>query len=549
MRDRSRVRPQSSANWAILAVLAALIFVVYVRLRVADVPLERDEGEYAYAGQLILQGVPPYELAYNMKFPGTYYAYAAILALFGYTPWGIHVGLMLANAATILFVFAIGRRLLGDFAGGVAAVSFAILSLDRWIYGVFAHATHFVVLAAMAGLWLLLRAIENERRLWLFGGGVLLGLSALMKQHAIVFLPLGAALVFWSDFRRGDGSASSPVRKIGAMVLGAALPLVAVALALLAQGVWGRFWFWTIRYASAYASEVGFSNALPNLAQGFKIVAPANLALWIVGGFGLAALWIARWEPRARVFVTGLFVASFLAICPGFYFRQHYFILVLPAVGLLCGVAVSSLRRLLERALSPGVATILALAVPVAAIGLYVKKERSYLFSMDTRELSRSMYAFNPFIEAIEIGKYIRERTDENDRIAVLGSEPEIYFYADRKAATGYIYTYALMEPQPYARTMQEEMIREIESAHPRYLVFCRIVYSWMRRKESDDRILTWGQEYLRQCYEPVGITDIISEDETRMVWDDDLRDYAAVSANLVLTFRRKSDAPCTVAR
>jgi hypothetical protein len=33
------------------------------------------------------------------------------------------------------------------------------------------------------------------------------------------------------------------------------------------------------------------------------------------------------------------------------------------------------------------------------------------------------------------------------------------------------------------------------------------------------------------------------------MVWDDDLRDYATVSANLIYTFRRKSDAPCTVAR
>jgi hypothetical protein len=54
----------------------------FVRLKFADVPLERDEGEYAYAGQLILHGVPPYTLAYNMKFPGTYYAYAALMAVF-----------------------------------------------------------------------------------------------------------------------------------------------------------------------------------------------------------------------------------------------------------------------------------------------------------------------------------------------------------------------------------------------------------------------------------------------------------------------------------
>jgi hypothetical protein len=53
--------------------LAAIVFgvVIAIRIRLLGIPLERDEGEYAYAGQLILQGIPPYKLAYNMKFPGT----------------------------------------------------------------------------------------------------------------------------------------------------------------------------------------------------------------------------------------------------------------------------------------------------------------------------------------------------------------------------------------------------------------------------------------------------------------------------------------------
>ena len=70
-----------------VAILAAiLIAAALIRLRLAGAPLERDEGEYAYAGQLVLQGVPPYQLAYNMKFPGTYYTYSVLLALFGQSP-------------------------------------------------------------------------------------------------------------------------------------------------------------------------------------------------------------------------------------------------------------------------------------------------------------------------------------------------------------------------------------------------------------------------------------------------------------------------------
>src|ERR1041385_8439812 len=66
---------------ALVTVIAVMLFLLIVRLRVASVPLERDEGEYAYSGQLILEGIPPYQLAYNMKFPGTYYAYSLILAV------------------------------------------------------------------------------------------------------------------------------------------------------------------------------------------------------------------------------------------------------------------------------------------------------------------------------------------------------------------------------------------------------------------------------------------------------------------------------------
>jgi hypothetical protein len=550
MRERRRKQPRFAALWAFLAVLAAIVFSAYVRLRVADIPLERDEGEYAYAGQLILQGIPPYELVYNMKFPGTYYAYAAILALFGHTPWGIHVGLIFVNVASTVLVFAIGRRLLGDFAGATAGVTFAVLSLDRWIYGIFGHATHFVVLAALAGLWLLLRAVEDERGLWLFGSGVLLGFAVLMKQPAVFFLPLAALLVLWSDSRVAGLAGWDSVKRIGLMGLGFVLPMAVIVVELLVQGVWGRFWFWTIHYATAYASEVVLSKALPNLAKGFEVVTAVSLAFWIVAALGLPALWLGRWEPRARVFVTGLLVASFLAVCPGFYFRQHYFILLLPAVALLFGVAVSTLRELFGRVVPPVVAAALAVAVPVGAIGAYVTHERDFLFTMGTREVSRSIYAANPFIEAMEIGKYIRDRTEKTDRIAVLGSEPEIYFYADRKAATGYIYTYALMEPQPFALTMQQEMIREIESAHPLYLVFSWIDASWLARKESDQGIVAWGRAYVHQCYDPVGVADIVSENEAHIVWEEsEVRKYVAASPNLIYTFRRKSDAPCTVAR
>ena len=76
MEYRSQKR---SPRWLAFAlVFVVLLLFAGIRWRLRDMPLERDEGEYAYAGQLILQDIPPYELAYNMKLPGTYLGYAAM---------------------------------------------------------------------------------------------------------------------------------------------------------------------------------------------------------------------------------------------------------------------------------------------------------------------------------------------------------------------------------------------------------------------------------------------------------------------------------------
>src|SRR6266404_3323287 len=80
---------------------ATLVAVTWARIRLLGLPLERDEGEYAYTGQLLLQGIPPYKLAYSMKFPGTAASYALLMAIFGDTTTGIHLGLIVINLVTV----------------------------------------------------------------------------------------------------------------------------------------------------------------------------------------------------------------------------------------------------------------------------------------------------------------------------------------------------------------------------------------------------------------------------------------------------------------
>ena len=100
--------------------------------------------------------VPPYQEVLNMKLPGTYAANAVIMAIFGQTPAGIHFGLLALNLASMLLVFLVGRKILDEMAGLGAALAFVLMTLNPAVFGLAAHAAHFVAFFALLGVhWIL----------------------------------------------------------------------------------------------------------------------------------------------------------------------------------------------------------------------------------------------------------------------------------------------------------------------------------------------------------------------------------------------------------
>jgi hypothetical protein len=520
------------ARWALLVIVFGV--TIAIRIRLLGIPLERDEGEYAYAGQLMLQGIPPYKLAYNMKFPGTYAAYALIMSIFGQTITGIHLGLLLVNAATIALIFFLGRRLADSAAGIAAAASYAVLSVSPSVLGFAGHATHFVMLPVLGGTLLLLDESHRQAFGQLFASGLLFGVGLLMKQPAIFFILFGAIYLACGDIRRF--ALNTILRRNLIFDAGVFLSFGITCFVLWCAGVFNQFWFWTIDYAYQYGSLVRLSQASQIFFRNVTEVIGAGWALWVLAGIGLVAgLWDGRTRPGTR-FLLGLLAFSVLALCPGFYFRFHYFILVLPAVSLLVGVALSKLSDLAVSHTS--IARFIPLLLLGTALSLPIFWEKKFFFGVSPVEACRMIYPESPFPESIKIAEYVRDHTSLNETIAVLGSEPQIYFYSHRHSATGYIYTYGLMERQKYAHQMQQEMIREIELAHPKYLISVVMEDSWLRQPGSDRRIFAWANEYTGRYYDVVGFVNIMAA-KTDYVFGDvpasveHLKDY-------ILIYKRK---------
>jgi hypothetical protein len=493
-------------------------------MRLLQIPLERDEGEFAYMGQLMLQGIPPYLLAYNMKFPGIYAAYALVMAIFGQTIAGIHLGLMVVNAMAVVLLFLLTRRLFDDLAGLVAAASYALLSLSPSVLGTSAHATQFIVPPMLGGTILLLRALDSGRYGTLFLSGLLFGLAFIMKQHAVFFMIFALLYFLWSTFRAQPLDLKRLAIGGILLTLASATPFIVACVALYAAGVFSKFWFWTFTYGSQYVSEFSLSDAVQN----FMIFAPRAIKpwewVWAIAGIGLTALFWNRGARSKWSFLTGMALFSFLTICPGFYFRNHYFVTILPTVALLAGVATSATMQFLSKRKLIFVVKILPVLVMTASLIGPVIRLSDFFFQATPVQACRMMYGANPFPESLEIAEYIKNHSTKDDKIAVLGSEPQIYFYANRKSATGYIYVYGLMEPQNYANDMQAEMIREIEEARPKYAVIVDVPLSWLRRPDSNTTIFKWAEIYLKMKYRMVGFVDISPEGRSKSYWNDEAR-------------------------
>jgi 4-amino-4-deoxy-L-arabinose transferase-like glycosyltransferase len=533
----SELPVSSYFRWHLYLVLTMVVFFGMIRWRLAEMPLERDEGEYAYAGQLMLHGIPPYKFAYNMKLPGSYAAYAVILAVFGATPHGIHLGLLALNSATIVLIFLFANRLFSGLTGTVAGATYTLLSTHQSTLGFAAHATHFVAICAIGGLILLLRAVESSKLGAFFGSGLLFGLAFLMKQPGIFFGIFGCLYLIYLHLRRPIYGIVG-AKHLSTFLTGCAVPFLVMCLILWRAGVFGSFWFWTFAYARQYSGLVSLKDGWELFTFHFRPMLRAAPVIWALALFGLSAIVWYRPARRHSVFLAGFFLSSVLAVSSGLYFRSHYFIMALPAIALLTGLSIGSATGLLgttsKLRVLPGI-------VFMIAVGWAVVKNAGFYFQLSPIQACRAIYLNSPFVDALTIAQYLEQHTAPIDRIMVLGSEPEIYFYSHRLSASGYIYAYPLMEKQPFWQAMQSQMMQEVESSHPLYMVYFNHPAAFLTTMGSSRLApyLEWADAYLKKAYEEVGRVDL-AEPESHYLWGAQASNTKPVTQYSIFIYRRK---------
>jgi Dolichyl-phosphate-mannose-protein mannosyltransferase len=535
----------------VIILVATMVFVLLVRLRLLDVPFERDEGEYAYGGQEILRGVPPFKSIHHVKLPGVYGMYALFISLFGHSYQAMHFGLLVCNLINIFFCYLLGKKISGSMAGATSAFFFAILTLSKSIFGFTANTEHFILLYLLPGLLLLLQACDKlktgGRRLTTlaFFSGLLMGIAYIMKQQAIYFIGFAGLYYIYRGavvqaYKKGYFYLNGLL-----MIVGLGLPLCALCLYFKSAGLFDQFWWWTFIYPRAYVGQITLKWGMKFLGDTMKAVMPEHWLILALTAIGLVLVAIIK-KPF-RVFVIGMFVISLLAVSNGLYFYNHYFLLATPGCALIIGVGLVSAAEWHKYVKSQ---LIQRWAVPLVLIGVlvfYAISDKDYYFFDDPDVVCRKVYSANPFPESVRLGEYIEQHSDPKDKIVVFGSEPQIYFYANREAATGFIYTYEMMKNHPYATKFQHQMADEVAAANPKYIVAAHLTGSWfaVQVDKIDNFIFQWSSKYISDNYEPVGMVDINDPINygSVVVFDKPDKTYKPTSDVNLMVFRRKDTA------
>jgi hypothetical protein len=515
----------------ILIYLAVLITISLIRVRLLSTPFERDEGEYAYIGQTLLHGGKLFRDAFTMKLPGTSMMYALWMLLFGESVEAIHIGLLITNIISAFLVLRVAKAWGGTSVNGIiASVIFLMLSVSQSALCFAAHATHFVVFFCLFALLIFESALKKDSILLYFIAGIFFGLSLFMKQQGALFLLLPLVLLI-KEKRTEKVSWIKAAFSSLPLIIGAFVPIIALSMYLSAIGTFNKFYFWIFQYSSAYGSRVDSIVGSLILLNSLGVLIERTPLFWISCLAGIVYSFTLRktkYAQRSLLFLG----AGVLVVTPGFYFREHYFVALFPALALTGALLFDYMQsRFSANGWGKyGSAVILCLML---LISLAIESPYYFVTSPD-KVVEKTYGKLNVFTSSKMIGEYLKKNTLPTDKIQVLGSEPQIYFFSNRRSASGHIYMYGLMENHEYAKTMQRELAQDIITQKPKYLVFSLEKSSWMLTPESNMWLWEWYKNYTSGHYviDCLGVLD--KDTLTNFVWGKDIRNITSPMAFII---------------
>lgn len=471
----------------LLLMWLCIAFAIYLRLLHLHLPFDRDEGEYAYAAQRILKGDIPYVDFANMKFPGLYYVYAAVFSFGADEVVTIRITTLFIFLVSAALIFFIAKTWWNTIAAAYAVIFFTCMQHAAITQGLYANAEVFVLLFALTAFALILYDRHSKWYLPALSG-LCVAAAVLIKQQGITFAVCTFFALLYTVPKAWRW------RAVLYWIAGAGvLPIVLICV-WWQQGALSQVYFFTFRYAGAYADLVPRALSAYLFTSNASVILRSIYAFVLLAGLGMCMSLFALRNARVQLFWIFI-LCSALAIMPGGYFRIHYFLFLYPACALAGAYACLRIQGWVWRQKPVGLFLVPALMLFMGNTFVHVPESVRWTLQHDSTTLTRHLHPYAPFADAPRIGAYIRERTSENDTLGMIGNEPELYVYSERAAATTLMYAYPLVENTTYTDDMLAQFIGELEANAPEMMIITDISYTGPN-KAAIAELYTWWSEY-----------------------------------------------------
>jgi len=500
----------------------ALLFVA-LRWNSYSVPLIRDEGEYAYAAQLLRHGQAPYESSFLQKPPLVAFSYALAGALAPGVYWAPR---LLAYAFVALATLLLGLIARREFGPGAALPAMWLCTPMVLQPGLeqFTANTEMFMLLPLVGV-VAVYVVRRSGRGW--GAWCLAGaLGALTLGYKYTAFPL-LALVYavWSveEWRSTKNLRSLARCWLGGLLGGAVAGAAALGWFLVRDG--GRhLWECTVEFNRFYAASSNFGlEALGSRLYGY------GSNWWVL--FLLLGVLAFRWRPRLW-FWLGMFLMAW--VTTGLSWYGHYYIVLMPFWALLAGFAIQSLAAMTAARFKWPEAWARG-AVTAVVLGLVLLCDLPWVTCSPARFMAEKLAGL-PFAESPAVGRRVAELTRPGDLVFIAGSEPQILCYARRFSPTRFVILYPLTIPTPLAAGYQQEAIAALEQHPPAVIVLARASSSWLVQEGTPPDFPNYVQKLVADHYERVG--GYVPETQGGQ-WQEPLSEEQLANSSLVV-YRRK---------
>ena len=180
---------------------------------------------------------------------------------------------------------------------------------------------------------------------------------------------------------------------------------------------------------------------------------------------------------------------------------------------MLFGIGIRFIYRAFSAASSPLVRNFPPTFILTVTLLSTLIAHRDVLFQYSPDRVTKTIYGSCPFTFSPMIAQLIMEKTSEKDRIAIIGNEPQFLFYSHRRSATSFIYFFSLVEDQPFAEQFRHEMMRQVDSAAPKLLVYTHTTLNYFEKSKGQKELDEWFFRYAKMHYTPIARFEYLYDD------------------------------------